>query len=189
MYVDGGADPTSRAYELGRRQIEEILEIESILAQMQTADAQRALADAQREVAEAQRQSTSSSERERAWNEGRDFWLRRFFTSVAVANGAGAFASITAMLRPDPPAVTTDQAAWIIACFVGGVLIAGAVPLILAVHPQIRFDGQRWRPAQWATVLLTSLAAALLVIGSGLVLSVGFQTLEQNRSALAQPSQ
>lgn len=179
-YVDGGADPTSKAYEKSQRQIAELLEIESILAQMQNADAQYRLADAQREVADAQRQATAASERENASREGREFWLRRLFTSVAVGNGAGAFASVTALLRPEPPAVSSGLAALIVGSFVGGVALAGLIPLLLAVKPNLNFNAWPWPKSQWLSVVGTALAAMLFVTGCVAVVVVAFDTFERN---------
>lgn len=182
LYVDGGADPTSRAYEVGRRAVDEVLQIESILAQMQTADAQSSLAVAQREVAAAQREATAASDLARVESEGRAFWLRRFFTSVAVANGAGAFATVAALLRPDAPNASAPTVLLILGGYVLGVAIAGLLPLALAIKPDLRFSNWPWPTVQWLTVAATAVATILFVSASGLVLRVSFATFAANQS-------
>jgi len=190
--VDGEISPSTEPYRDAQRIIEEALEIESILAQMQTTDAQNAvargqelLASAQREATDAQLRATASSERDRAWSEGQAFWLRRFFTSVAVANGAGAFASVTALLRPDPPEVGIGQAQLIISCFGLGLVIAGLLPLLLAARPTIDFTKRPWPLSQTVTVSGTAASTLLLLIGCVMVVQVAFATLQTNKAQLA----
>ena len=141
-WVDEDADPTSLKYEKGARQISELLQIEAILAQMQTADAQRALAAAQREVASAQTEDTKAREQERSEREGEAFWLRRFVTSLALAHGAGTFGAITALLRPDPPEAKWWQVFGTLGCFLLGLVIAGTLPLWLAAKTRRRQEAQ-----------------------------------------------
>lgn len=179
-WVDRGANPTSEAWAKSSRDIQEILQIEAILAQMQTADAQRDLADAQRSVAKAQSEATTESEQLRSSNEGSAFWSRRFFTSVAVGNGAGAFATISALLRPDPPLVSHSLAIWILACFLAGVALAGLLPLALVVQPKIDFRISPWPIMQRIVVGATFVAAILFIAGAAPVALVAFDTLDQH---------
>jgi hypothetical protein len=185
MWLDGGAQPGSQSYAWAKSWIEEIHQIEAILAQMQTADAQRALADAQHEVARAQRDATASSEADRAWNEGRAFWLRRFITSLAVAHGGAAFATISFLLRPEAPAASATQLATILVAFLGGLVTTGLTPLLLAWKPKEK-EGDRLsslvQGAAWTSIIT---AALLFAIGTKTVVEVGIGTFLRSQSQAA----
>lgn len=186
-WVDKSADPGSVRYDKAARAIDELHQIESILAQMQLADtqretaaAQREVAKAQHEVADAQRAATAASDAERAWSEGRAFWLRRLITSLAVAFGAASFAAVSALLRPDPPAASPSELNAILVLFLGGTLVTGGLlPLLLLWKPKAQPDDLLSGRVQAGVWTLAVLSAVALLAGVALVTRVGLTTFNK----------
>lgn len=141
---------------------------------------QRRLAAAQEDLAAATRQSTAAqlAETARIAGEGSEreevsYWMRRFFTYLAVAHGAGAFATISALLSTPPPVASMSDVTRAMVCFGGGLLISGLIPI---VHVMLRSS----KSAQAALLALMYLSAILVLTGVLTTVSVAVTTYQKN---------
>lgn len=79
-------------------------------------------------------------EMQRAAAEGANFWFRRFFTTLGIANAAAFAALASGLLQADKPAEIASIAAPAMIQFAWGMLTAGSIPLLL----WIRFGADDW---------------------------------------------
>lgn len=123
-------DRSSRAsgnpnYDIGARAIDELRQIEAVIAQLQ-------LADATRDAANAQEAATRAADRDRSLREGSEFWSRRLLTSLTIVSGGAAFGLASIMVRQDAPDVAPIAAVLTLAGFLlSMVVMGGVVPLLM----------------------------------------------------------
>lgn len=97
----------------------------------------------------------------------RDYWFRRFHTSLAIANG-GAFAAVASHLfAPELTAFQSAAAFWPMTVFAAGLVAAGLIPMLLYA---------RWFTAAWAA---SAMSAVLFCVGL-ISAVVGAWTLSQD---------
>lgn len=97
--------------------------------------------------------------------EERGFWFRRFYTSLAIGNGAAMAAVANHLFNPDTAQATVRAGLTPFVCFASGVVLAGTIPMFLGYNAR--------KTATTLTVLsaglflggLVATAAALVVIG------------------------
>jgi len=99
------------------------------------------------------------------------FWLRRFFTSMAIGNAAALVAISAAVVQPDRPTVPDGWLSITIRFFSAGLVAAGAIPLILAADAALR---RRERVSRTKWLSMVREAVRLLYCGIGFVAAAGF---------------
>ncbi len=163
-----------------------LIALDGLEAQARLARSQERLAEAQHEAAEAQSAETKRLERNRHERETQAFWSRRFLTNLTVAHAAGAFASITALLRTPPPVATLGQVTWVLCSFVGGLALMGALPLAHAIP--ISDYGEEKYFGFTLSGIISAVAAAvsttLLAVGVMLTIKVALQTFDSDEGFL-----
>lgn len=99
------------------------------------------------------------------------FWLRRFFTSMAIGNAAALVAISAAVIQPDRPTVPDGWLSLTVRFFTAGLVAAGAIPLILAADAALRRQ-HRARLTNW--IPSVRYFVRLLYCGVGIVAAAGF---------------
>jgi hypothetical protein len=179
-----GGSKSAYAREELRAAIDQLIAIDSLEAQSRLARSQESLAFAQQAAADAQIAETARRESSRSMTEEQAFWTRRFLTSVTVALGAGAFATVTALLRTPPPNATSVQVYWALMFFLGGTAFMGLAPMIMAAFTAGLSDtGQTRHPKFyfWLQAGIAAVGAGLLVGGVACVVTIAQQTFQASR--------
>ncbi|MBO9710545.1 MAG: hypothetical protein J7521_20280 [Caulobacter sp.] len=88
---------------------------------------------------------TARLDREKAAAEGANFWFRRFFTTLGIANAAAFAALSSGLLQADKPAEIAPLVAPAMVQFAWGLLTAGSIPLLL----WLRFGADDWLSARY----------------------------------------
>lgn len=188
----GGWDKANLGQEVRRRYeatMKSLTDLDGVQTQQALLNSQAQLIEAQRDAASAQRAETERLERNRHERETQAFWSRRFLTNLTVAHAAGAFASITALLRTPPPVATLGQVTWVLCSFVGGLALMGALPLAHAIP--ISDYGEEKYFGFTLSGIISAVAAAvstmLLAVGVMLTIKVALQTFDSDEGFLEVP--
>lgn len=174
MWVRDGAAPSGPQYERSQRNIAELRDIENTLALMQLADSQDGVAKAQREVAEAQRDLNAQEQKSRSASEETAFWIRRFLTTVAIANAAGLVSVLAGISKTDAPLLNSAAVVVAVVCFSAGTVLGGLYPLLRAAAlvraegpaplPHLRRFVNWWYPAITAGLFLGGSVCLVVVV-------------------------
>lgn len=127
--------------------------LRDLLGELATIDA----ALVQAENTKAIQESEAARHREQAASDDASFWFRRFMLSLQIGNGAGLLAIVGGALQADDPKAAIGLAGLQAVAFGYGVLLAGALPGVLALE-----RGARTRPIR----LTLRVVVALLTLGS-----------------------
>lgn len=111
----------------------------------------------QSENTKAIQKSEAAREREKAASDDASFWFRRFMLSLQIGNGAGLLAIVGGALQADDPKAALTLGSLQAVAFGYGVLMAGALPGVLAIERAVKTSG-------WRTLL--RVAVAVLTLGS-----------------------
>lgn len=188
----GGWDKADLGQEVRRRYeatMKSLTDLDGVQTQQALLNSQAQLIEAQQDAASAQRAETERLERNRHERETQAFWSRRFLTNLTVAHAAGAFASITALLRTPPPVATLGQVTWVLCSFVGGLALMGALPLAHAI-PMPDYGNKKcfgFTPSGIISALVAAVSTTLLAVGVMLTIKVALQTFDADEGFLEVP--
>lgn len=136
-------------------------DIEARLVQLDQADAERADA---------------------AQAEDSKFWFRRFFTTLAIANGAAFVALANGFLQADDRAALAPLVHGPMTSFAIGMFAAGAIPFWLGATASVEHTARRTRPnptaLTLAQALITGAVFVLVIISIAALLEGTFEAID-----------
>lgn len=134
--------------------------------------------DKQLDVEEGARQqveAATAAAREQIEGETRNFWLRRFITTLAIANAAALTGIAAGLSQADNPGILGPHLAGALRAFATGMIAAGSMPLIFYANGLVRefmsaVHRRRIREASLfaglaAQIVLTALSIVCLLVG------------------------
>lgn len=104
--------------------------------------------------------------------ENANYWLRRFCTSLAIANGA-AFAALAAgFLNTSEKAIIASALTNIMASFAVGMATAGVIPALLWARAYFKPKPESWWSSLYTFALISLVFCSLSYFGAGIVLCI-----------------
>lgn len=105
---------------------------------------------------------------DQAQAEASAFWYRRFFTTLAIANGAAFLALANGFIQADDRSVLAPLIHKPMLLFALGTFAAGAIPLVLGAAPRLDRSARRTHANK---SILIAVQGLVIAIGSGLVVA------------------